>query len=771
MVVCRQNIGLKSLLACALVIFVSALFIGQPTYAKTVNNPCKDIDFIFARGSGQKIKDKEYSAFFKANDDLLHQQTNLTYQFYDLGTESYDGMQYPAVKIDNSFYTHAIGAYTSGGGAFAYGNSVREGVYELESYIFQRNLKCPYTEFVLAGYSQGAQVIGQALEKLSNYQSNIVYVALFGDPKLYLPEGYGFNPPACRGEWKSPWNVYAPNCYTSAGILGARKDYVPGGFVNKTGIWCNLHDAMCGSTNNVTELSGHGKYADNGGGIESAAKIILGRLKDEFPTSFLTFNPQTPQPVIETAYVIDSTGSMGSAIESYRNEARRLAQKVLNNGGRIALMEFRDAGDDFTSRILCNFGCTYDQFSALLDGIETPDGAGGDDPEAVLSALMNAFNNLDWTYGAVKSVITMTDNSCHDPDNVDGTTLIDVIKRSLEIDPINVFMLLSDSTFVNFYQPLVDGTSGKSFILWNYNIALTSEENEAAMDARLAAMTDYIVSRPVAILPITSYYAQLGQPIKFDASQSYGVDSPIDHYEWDLDGDGVFETTSTDPVMVYQYNDEFSGTVQVKAVAADGGFGTMAVSVTVTEPQPEQVPVKAPKDLKVEVLSPGNVADVKLSWDASESDADKFGISIDGLPLGYVPASQTSVIIRDLHLDDDVTLGVAGISADWNLGEQVSVVLPAVPATNKGASTVTGMSTTDSKPVDVAATLLSSAAEAAAQPATVIPVAAQPAASASPKSTDSSANSNDIWRLIGSGIVILAVAALIIVRRIRRRKP
>ena len=84
----------------------------------------------------------------------------------------------------------ALGAKVSGGQAFEYGRSVRIGVADAVHYIAQRVEKCKDARFFISGVSQGAQVIGEAYGELPvNLRERVIFNALFGDPKLYLPEG------------------------------------------------------------------------------------------------------------------------------------------------------------------------------------------------------------------------------------------------------------------------------------------------------------------------------------------------------------------------------------------------------------------------------------------------------------------------------------------------------------------------------------------------------------------------------------------------------
>ena len=119
---------------------------------------------------------------------------------------------------------------------------------------------CPETRWVLAGYSQGAMVVTEAAKSFQH--DKVVYIALFGDPQLNLPEGKGLLPVACLGRNYSPYRVNVPNCRTNRGSLGERNPYEYGELVGKYGLWCNEKDVVCGSTHLPWEFSGHLTYSE-----------------------------------------------------------------------------------------------------------------------------------------------------------------------------------------------------------------------------------------------------------------------------------------------------------------------------------------------------------------------------------------------------------------------------------------------------------------------------------------------------------------------------
>ena len=167
-----------------------------------------------------------------------------------------------------------MGAYASAGRYYEFGNSVRNGVNNLRDYYRDVMAKCPNTRWVLAGYSQGAMVVSEAVKSFA--ADKVIYIGLFGDPELSLPEGSGIWPAACRGGSLSPYRVYAPYCKTYSGVFGRRNPYQYGELRGKYGLWCAKNDYICGSSKNPTRNSGHFTYANVG--VAWMADLVMAKL-------------------------------------------------------------------------------------------------------------------------------------------------------------------------------------------------------------------------------------------------------------------------------------------------------------------------------------------------------------------------------------------------------------------------------------------------------------------------------------------------------------
>ena len=394
---------------------------------------CPDVKLIFARGSGEeRWKDQNYLTFKQEMTDKLT-LTHLDYEFLDLN--------YPAISVASILTLFTT--FVSGGEAYDFGASIRDGVEKLAQEV--NNSACPNTKYVLAGYSQGAMVVSKALQFLDS--NKIIYAATFGDPKLYLPEGAGAVPDACRGANLSNYRIYVPDCRAYSGMLGGYNPYQTADYIDKLGTWCNKADFFCSSYLSMRDHTSYvvdGLYAD-------ASKVIFDKITEAFKleNNYVSLH--------DTAILIDSTGSMSSLIDQYKTEALRLAEKTLASGGRVALYDYRDVADKYEPYQRCNFEtCTLESFKAGLDEIAV-DG-GGDTPESLLSAGLHVMKELDWKYGSTKSVVVLTDANYHDPD-LDGTTFTDVVNLSKRIDPVNFYFVVSDEV-MEHYEDLAAATGG-----------------------------------------------------------------------------------------------------------------------------------------------------------------------------------------------------------------------------------------------------------------------------------------------------------------------
>ena len=256
----KNKIKVRYLLT-AIGVLISGLMIKQTVQAVG----CPDVRIVFARGSGGEQDVSSDYLEFKSTIEQKIQTTKLNYEFVDL--------KYPAVGVGFTSIETAmttLGAFFSGGEAYEFGDSMWKGVDNLKAIVTSPS--CPETKYVLGGYSQGAMVL---LNSLSFFTPDrLIYAATFGDPKIYLPEGAGAIPAACRGENLSDYRMYVPDCQAYKGILGAYIPYEPEAFTGKIGTWCNKGDILCSSHFNVND---HVGYVSEGL-YEDASRVIFDKI-------------------------------------------------------------------------------------------------------------------------------------------------------------------------------------------------------------------------------------------------------------------------------------------------------------------------------------------------------------------------------------------------------------------------------------------------------------------------------------------------------------
>jgi PKD repeat protein len=92
---------------------------------------------------------------------------------------------------------------------------------------------------------------------------------------------------------------------------------------------------------------------------------------------------------------------------------------------------------------------------------------------------------------------------------------------------------------------------------------------------------------PTASFTAAPNPAQTGEAINFDASGSTDPDGTIAKYEWDLDGNGSFETdTGTEPVALKSYATAGSYDVRLRVTDSSGNKSTTLRTITVTNRAP-----------------------------------------------------------------------------------------------------------------------------------------------------------------------------------------
>jgi hypothetical protein len=134
-----------------------------------------------------------------------------------------------------------------------------------------------------------------------------------------------------------------------------------------------------------------------------------------------TASPDATRPRVEVAFVLDTTGSMGGLIEGAKRRiwsiARRIGEGRPRPELRIALVAYRDRGDQYVTRV---FDLTSDMDEVYRNLMSFEANGGGDTPEHVSAALSDAVHKVSWSRRKALQMIFLVGDAPPHVDYQDG---------------------------------------------------------------------------------------------------------------------------------------------------------------------------------------------------------------------------------------------------------------------------------------------------------------------------------------------------------------
>lgn len=280
---------------------------------------------------------------------------------------------------------------------------------------------------------------------------------------------------------------------------------------------------------------------------------------------------------VDLAFVVDTTGSMAGEIAEVRTNLNALVDELsaAKASFRVAVVSYRDfperAGPgNFPSRVDQTF---TNNLGAIRAGIESLEAVGGGDfRESVLSGIKEAID-LPWRAGVTKVAVVIGDapaliESGAEP--ISGLTPAQVVSASIAVDPVQVVAVDVGSLTSPELSTIVDGTGGAII------------DGSANLTAAITETIGQSAVQPFAWFG-TSLAGRIGEPTIFNAQGSFDPrGNSIDSYEWDFDGDGTFDETTTEETIEFTYTTAFDGFVVLR-VTSVGGSSLASARVVINE--------------------------------------------------------------------------------------------------------------------------------------------------------------------------------------------
>jgi hypothetical protein len=285
------------------------------------------------------------------------------------------------------------------------------------------------------------------------------------------------------------------------------------------------------------------------------------------------------QSNIDLAIVVDNTGSMSNTIDAVKvnigDILDELASKATNY--RISIVTYRDQPPegDYVSRVEQPFTDDLPLLRAAVNRMSA-DG-GGDDPEAVYSGIMSALDE-SWRSGVKKVVIVIGDAPPKDPEPISGFTAETVQVKADAIDPAAIAVIdVGAAELSSAITPIVRHTGGR-------RIGTSQSAVVGAIDQIIAT----IANRPSAWLA-GPHVVKVGTSLDLDAGGSYAIGGSLTKFDWDFDGDQLYDESTTEPRVSHEFDDLGSHLVTVRVTDDNGLSGVANTTVDVT-PDGDSVP-------------------------------------------------------------------------------------------------------------------------------------------------------------------------------------
>jgi hypothetical protein len=266
---------------------------------------------------------------------------------------------------------------------------------------------------------------------------------------------------------------------------------------------------------------------------------------------------------------------MSDAIASVRTFTTKMVDVVSarTSSYRFALVTYRDQPEwsgepaDYPARVDVPFTTDVTQMTSALGALDAL--GGGDPPESVYSGLEAALD-LPWRPGVKKVLIQIGDAPPHDPEPVSGLTAPDVVRHALAIDPAEVYPVGVTGPPGPELADVAAGTGG-------------TPVDSSATDVGQTLQRTIVgaLSRPFAWAG-GPYVARVGQAVDLDAAGSFDADGTVIRYEWDIDGDGSFDRTTTEPHLTHTWTAPAEGVVTVRVTDDEGNSAVGSAHLSIS---------------------------------------------------------------------------------------------------------------------------------------------------------------------------------------------
>lgn len=336
----------------------------------------------------------------------------------------------------------------------------------------------------------------------------------------------------------------------------------------------------------------------------------------------------------DVVFVVDATSSMR---DKWQQTVTSIYTTMLNSfpsNTRYALVTYQDhpegggAAGNYPSRVDQEFTENPGDVLEALGKVELA--PAGDPAESVYSGIFAGLS-LNWRKDASKVMLVLGDGPAKDPEPVTGLTWQALRLGSYAVSNTQVSPVGDPVTIGEGLAHLAEATGGKA--IPNSTAGKTPEDvaNDVTKDS---------ADKPFAWLQ-GPYVAKVGTEVRLDAQASHSPNGGVEKYEWDFDGDGTFDETTTFNTVIHRYDKEVSGHVMVRVTDAKGKTSVGSAKLDITR---DGDVIPDAYDNCPDVANP-NQQDINGNWIGDEcEDPDQFLRPPSPSPTPSPSASPTQTV-------------------------------------------------------------------------------------------------------------------------------
>ena len=332
---------------------------------------------------------------------------------------------------------------------------------------------------------------------------------------------------------------------------------------------------------------------------------------------------------VDMAFVINANSPLSTQIDQVRTAVSSATNKVASetSSSRFALIATDTTGQHRVAQPFTADTTTFLDAVAKLDPTQ-----------ATAESAEESTTSLDWRSGVRRTTVMVGGAS-----SVEESRSKNIVPKA---DVGSTTQVLTIDTAAGASPQEASGSQGAE------TSTLTVADG-TELETTTSAQIDTLLDAPVATLQ-GPYMGKIGEELELDARGSYAFDGQVAQFEWDFDGDGNYDETTTTGSITHAYTDAVNnGFAKVRVTDNNGRQSVASARLDVTQ-DGDTVPdefdncptISNPQQEDLDHNGVGDACQNSDTWNAEEPQGTENQTSADpsdsssATPASSDPAEQ-----------------------------------------------------------------------------------------------------------------------------------